>query len=955
MYLTSKPFKSVFSLFLSLVIIGCGGSLTNGVALTGVAATGVALSNAAVFIKDADGKEPAGQDEAAGVAVVSTDANGAFTFSASLMSGLKSPILIKVTGKTVLDNGDDAFTSLHSIATLDGDRINVTPLTDVATTLALAADPAASFSSPAAALSSLSAAASSSASSALMASLGQTESTLATLNVFKADLDPLPTNDLTNPSAGKLHDMLLDSLVLVKSGATVGLVDRNGPSDDYVNQPAVSLAIGGNSIANVNGAISDLDPTNVLNPTKLTAFVTRFTAAFASQTCDFSDAVNDCSGVVNDATIFSTSYKHQGMPGDIWLKKWVGEALAIEDFANLTVSVKTAFAGSWQIGGKQVVRVLLQWQSGDANNVVYRPMLLVDEDPTDPAANVVAYGNQRDFFTWVKPTTVFNPDADNTYPYYPKFENGFALVAGHWYAGKKIVVVGAHFSGPGLPATRAATTKNTEGDWINPNSITSGIEVFDMRSTWGCSNLSIDPSVYVEKNTNSVPWNTAYTAGTAFDGSFRYRAGNPTCDSKFDFLRYYGVTTGGGKVTNMPTSGFTAPKRGDVYTAVLYLDQERVTTLGLTLPAGYGTATVQKPDGSTVAVYTVTTTSKLQANPIAWVDGGLPSTMFAGITDETRERLIQNGVRDDRVLDWTRSFVRVQEGTDTNGEPIYARFVNFNAGIFESSYDQMRTFDSYSGARTAGASYGVGFQPYYALLGTAWGNETKPGLCGTSVGNYRGAELKVFVVSRRIANQSDPFVSASCPDVVTLAKTGSNFTRYGSSSNLYSDGTYYYNFYVARGRTKFNLDRWEFINATQKSRTITGSSIVARERTNATALCSVRKGFWSYRHAMVQLIDINGRGLMEKRQVWSDFPNKAATISGGIDGSAWTRSVDVSRPNMDTDDLYLTPLYLSTDAPSGDLQAYGLSSYLGEKGFIAATQRKNANGECEDIPWAEGQ
>ncbi len=937
------------------LLSACGGG--GGIALSGVAATGAALSNAAVYLKDADGKEPSGQNESSGISVVTTDENGAFTFSASLMSGLKSPVLIKVTGKTVLDSGDDAYTSLHSIATLEGGRINVTPLTDVATTLAFASDPAAIFSAPATALSGLSTTATSAASSSLMAALGQTNPKLAALDVFNGGLDPVPTNDLTNPTASKLHDMLLDSLVLVKSGTTVGLVDRNGPAEDYVNQPAVSLAIGGTSVSNVNGAVSNLDPTNVLDPTKLTAFVNRLTAAFASQTCDFSDAVNDCSGVVNDVTLFSPSYKHQGMPGDIWLKKWVGEALAVDNFANMTVSVKTAYAGSWQVGAKRVVRVLLQWQSGDANNIVYRSMLLVDENPTGSTGNVVAYGNQRDFFTWVKPTTVLNPDADNTYPYYPKYENGFSLVAGHWYAGKKDVVVGARFSGPGLPTARAGTTKNADGDWINPNLIQNGVEVFDMRATWGCSNLSIDPSVYVEKNTNTVLWGAAYNAGSAFDGSFRYRPGNPTCDPKFDFLRYYGVTSGGGTVTNMPSNGFTNPKRGDVYTTVLYLKKTRVDALNLTLPAGYGTATVRRPDGSTVDVYTVSTTTKLQANPIAWVDGGFPGSMFPGVTDATRARLTEGGVRDNRVIDWNRSFVKIQEGTDANGQPIYARFVNFNAGIFESSYDQMRTVDSYSGP-TSGTANGngvrIGFQPYYALVAN-WGNETKPGLCGTTVGNYRGAELNVYVVSRLIANGSDPFVSAACPDIATLQKDGSNnFRRFGSSSNLYSDGTTFYNFYVARGRVKFSLDRWEFINATQTSRTITGASIVARERTNATALCSVRKGFWSYRHAMVQLIDINGRGLMEKRQVWSDFPEKAATLTG-VDGSVWTRASDVSRPNLNTDNTYLTPLYMTTDAPAADLANYNLNIYKGEKGFIAASQRKNANGDCEDIPWAVGQ
>jgi len=463
--------------------------------------------------------------------------------------------------------------------------------------------------------------------------------------------------------------------------------------------------------------------------------------------------------------------------------------------------------------------------------------------------------------------------------------------------------------------------------------------------------------VYVERNTNTVPWRTAWNDGTAFDGSFRYKPSNVTCDPKFDFLRYHGLTTGGGKTTNMPND-FVAPKRGDVYTVTLYLSKAKVDaslTLQAALPNGATAVTKRMPNGEIIDVYELETTTKLQANPINWVDGGLPATMFAGITDATRTALVTDGVADDRRIAWTRNFVKLEEGTDANGQPIYARFVNFNAGIFESSYDAMRSVDSYSGPASANASGAeLGFQPFYALF-DGWGNETKPVLCGSTT-THRGGAVKVFVQSK--AAVEDSWQSATCPDPETLIKNGDNtFLRVGgtvsndSNSRIYKDENgVFYLYYAARLREKLTLDRWEFTNASQTTRTISGSSIFARERVNSRGLCSVRKGFWGYRHAMVQLIDINGRGLMEKRQVWSDFPDKANINS--TDGYEWVRDTEVSRPNMDSDDTYFIPLYLGGSAPSSELALYGLNEYKGEKGFIVPLERKTADGNCEYVSWS---
>lgn len=928
-----------------LTLASCGGSGSGSqmsYSLGGVAATGAALANAPVFLKDAAGNEPAGQSEASGTAIVTTDSAGNFTFNASKLSGLTSPVLIKVLGKIVLDNGDDAYTVLHSLANIDGSSINVTPLTEVATSLALAKDPAAVFSSPGSTIRGLGASATQTASDALMNKLLQSDPKIASLNVFSGSLDPSPAADLSNASAGKVHDMLLDSVTLVKSGATMSLIDRNGPADNYAAQPAINLSIGSTSLSNANGAMTSVDTSKALDSTKLNAFISRLNAAFAGRTCDFSVAVNDCSAVVTDADIYASNYKHQGMPADIWLKKWVGEALAIEDFSGMEVSLKSAFVGTWPIGGQDVVRVLLKWKSGSDDNFVFRSLLL-----TELGGKVVAYGNQQNHLVWVKPTLTSNPDADNSYPFYPRFENGLTLIAGHWYAGAKNVVIGARFAGPGLPTNRSTSRNNASGELQNPNGIGSGVEVFDVRGNFGCSNLSLDPSVYVSKNTSS--WFSAWANGSAYDGSIRYKSGNQTCDPKFDFLRYHGVTTGA--TTNMPMA-FVDPKRGDSYAVTLYLKKTEVDRLSLALPTGFGTTTVEMPDGSTVAVYTVQTTSKLQADTFQWQAGGYPNSMFAGITDATRSNLPTYSATSDRTIEWSRNFTDVVLGTDINGNNVTSRFVNFNAGIFESSYDQMRSIDSYSG-QSSGVlnvhSVEMGKKRYQDLFPT-WSTSTRPGLCGSYV-LHRGAEVKVYAQYQN-AGSSTWIVSTTCPTAARMIFDSSRGT-YGSYYDSAAPSVSW-NYFVARSRVKTALDRWEFVNATQTSRTITGASLIAKERVGATGLCSAQKGFWSYRHAMVQLIDINGRGIMEKRQVWSDFPNKVATLTA-TDGTIYTRSSDVSRPNMATDDVYLTPLYLSSAAPAADLSVYGFTRYLGEKGFIVPNQQMNSSGQCEPISWQTGQ
>lgn len=75
------------------VLVACGGGGGGGgsgpmaTVITGTAATGAPMANAPVFIKDASGKEPEGQNEASGVSVITTDANGEFSISPSCCQG----------------------------------------------------------------------------------------------------------------------------------------------------------------------------------------------------------------------------------------------------------------------------------------------------------------------------------------------------------------------------------------------------------------------------------------------------------------------------------------------------------------------------------------------------------------------------------------------------------------------------------------------------------------------------------------------------------------------------------------------------------------------------------------------------------------------------------------------------------------------------------------------------
>ena len=86
------------------VLVACGGGGGGGgsastTVLSGTAATGAPIANAKVYIVDSAGRVPAGQDEAAGTALVTTDANGQYALTNTMLSGLSGPFMVRVVGQ----------------------------------------------------------------------------------------------------------------------------------------------------------------------------------------------------------------------------------------------------------------------------------------------------------------------------------------------------------------------------------------------------------------------------------------------------------------------------------------------------------------------------------------------------------------------------------------------------------------------------------------------------------------------------------------------------------------------------------------------------------------------------------------------------------------------------------------------------------------------------------------
>ncbi|MFM7011219.1 MAG: hypothetical protein ACKO0Z_18155, partial [Betaproteobacteria bacterium] len=540
----------------------------------------------------------------------------------------------------------------------------------------------------------------------------------------------------------------------------------------------------------------------------------------------------------------------------------------------------------------------------------------------------------KDYFVWVRSRVAVAPDADDTYPYYPKYEAGLNLIVKSHYAGVSGIVMGARISGPGLPTSRSTVREAFPTEIQNRNGITDGVEVFDNTSN-GCSNLSVDPSVYVSKN--SMSWSDAWAAyrnasysedarRTLYSGIIRWRATNTTCAPMFDFRRYY-----------LSGQSYTLPKKGDAYSVTLYLDKARFDASGLALPTGAQVSTVKNLNDTVVNVYKLPVEVKLAADALD-IPATIPSTALPGLTDSTRLALLSADIGAERTVSWTRNRISWPEGVGTDGQPINTPFINFNAGIFQSAYDQYRTIDSYSGSTVAS------YKKYWDFLNGA----DVRSKCGETLASYQGADVVVYIQKKSRASITDAWPATAtmttCPaGLTTMNALGSNWFATTSDAQALVK----YQPYVARARVKYQFDRFTQVAENQTSRTLSWNYLLNKEAQGGKALCSSFAGYWPYRQAYVNMIDINGRMISERREVWSDFPNTASSLLGdSIDQNNpdLVRAVEVTRPSMNSDSLYL-PFAVNT---TGFESVANFN--IGKKGIINAAKARSGD-SCVPAVW----
>ena len=906
-----SPSLAAIAVAVALGIVACGGQNQSAFTFTGTAATGAPIANAKVYIVDSLGQVPTGQNETASTALVTTDANGQYSIPSSILAGLTPPYMVRVVGQMLTDSGDMGPAVFHAITPTNANAtVNITPLTEAHAALTLGAQPSLAYGSTSA-LQSVTPSALTAANTKLVGALANVADFSASPNFVGDPLDATPGTAGT--SNARKHDATLDQLSVTVSQGKIVLADRNQDDSLFVTGPRVEVDVSAKAVSSPSGSIT-AKPTPI-NLTRAKEFADRFTANLAVG-CDLetepaAGVTGDCDAVTNPANnIFHSSFKDKGMSAWRWLRGWLSDAFETTDIAGVSVSVVSTNLGSFLAEDQQrVYRVLLKFSKG--TDIVMRQMLV-----TDDGTMVKAYGNQKNFFFYIAPRFNYKVDASGVYPYYPQYEQGISISLKHWFGGQNNVVFGAKVTGPGLPASRqGASMVNglTGGVDVNRNLLTSGIEVFDRR-TYGCSAYAIDPSVYVERNT--APW----TGTVGANGEHRWRPDSTTCNPLFDVLRYEAKR-------DQSTTGFTLPKRGDAYQVTLYLDATKFSTVAP--PVGAQSAiTVKNSDGLSKSVLPYTFTYTLGADAFAMPDANFnPSTFgFPGLTDTTRENLQKMEVGGDLAISWARNKSTLADG---------AVFGSFYTGRYMSSYDQWGTYQSKN---------------------TAFNYDTVDSV--TKVGeNYENFALynHVAVNSTPTPTSADVYLAANCGQVtvskyqngsvvtIPLIKkvTTSSVISYSSTTCSGKDAdlaaarladsisTFSIVYSNQRARKQYVSDRGRLVATSDTSQVLKFSDLISRESANSLNFCSAYKGFVQSRQVYVQLSDVNGRQIMEMREVWWDYPNKKPYNTGG--------SVS-DRPNQASDDLFL--------ANTSD----GKTGYAGERGYVHPV-KKVSNGACVAKVW----
>ena len=652
------------------VLVACGGgggaglSASTPFSISGTAATGAPIANAKVFISDSLGKTPSGQDESTGTALVTTDANGAYSLTPSMLNGLTGPFMVRVVGQMLTESGDMGPAVFHAVTAGAGaTTVNVTHLTEAHAALTLGIQPALAYGNSSA-LQSVTTASLSEANAKLSTALTSVADFSTNPNFVSDPLDATPGG--ANSGNARKHDATLDQLSVSVSNGKIILADRNQDESNFGSGPRLEILASTRTVATPAGAITaKVAP---LDLERAKAFAQRFTSQLAIG-CDVEfeptvPTVGECDGVTNVSNnIFHAKFKDKGMTSWRWVRGWLSDAFETTDLTGVSVSVVSSALGSFLADDDQrVYRILLKFSKG--SDVVMRQILVADD-----GINVKAYGNQKNFFFYMAPRFNYKADASGLYPYYPKYEQGISMMLRPWFGGQNDVVFGAHITGPGLPKTRQGNTKVREltgGIDVNRNLVTEGIEVFG-RPSFGCQAYAIDPSVYVERN--KVRWPVNNVAST--NGDHRQRPDSTTCNPLFDLLRY----------DAQRESDYVPPKKGDVYSVTLYLNASKFTG-GIAAPTGAGAPVMKKnSDGieRSVLPYTFRYTLPSDAFPLPDANFNPATYGFPGVTDATRTNLAQLEVGQDLDVSWSRNKTTLGDGSV---------FGSFYAGRYMSSYDQ---------------------------------------------------------------------------------------------------------------------------------------------------------------------------------------------------------------------------------------------------------------------------
>ena len=875
------------------VLVACGGGGGIGgsnIAFSGTAATGAPIANAKVYLVDSMGRTPSGQDESTGTSLVTTDANGQYALTNNMLNGLTAPYMVRVVGQMLTESGDMGPAVFHAVTSgASAATVNVTHLTEAHAALTLGVQPSLAYGNSAA-LQSVTPTSLSEANTKLATALAAVADFSANPNFVSDPLDATP--GAANTGNARKHDATLDQLSVSVTNGRIVLADRNQDESNYATGPRVEIVASSRTVLTPSGAISAKPSPLDFDRTK--AFAQRFTSQLAVL-CDVEvepslPTQGQCSGVTSATNnIFHANFKDRGMGAWRWVRGWLSDAFETTNLTGVSVAVVSTTLGSFLADdGQRVYRVLLKFSKGA--DTVMRQILVVDD-----GTNVKAYGNQKDFFFYMAPRFNYKADASGLYPYFPKFEQGVAFMLRPWFGGQNDVVFGAHITGPGLPKTRQGSTQVrglTGGVDVNRNLVTEGVEVF-ARPSFGCQAYAIDPSVYVERNRASWPSNNVALT----NGDHRQRPDSTTCNPLFDFLRY----------DAQRESDYVLPKKGDVYSVTLYLLASKFTG-SITAPAGAGTAVMKKnSDGiqRSVLPYTFSYTLPADAFPLPNTNFNPATYGFPGVSDATRSNLASLEINQDLAISWSRNKTILADG---------AVFGSFYAGRYMSSYDQWGTTQSTADPMfvydnsTLGENYTSG----------TYNSQTAANCGATSANTYRNGSIVTTPYIRKGDSPANyTYTSTTC------ASRAADLT-----AALSQDLNAVIIFDNRRTRKQYVSDRGRLVATSDKSQVLQFGDLISREKDGNFNFCSAYKGFVQSRQVYVQLSDVNGRQLMEMREVWWDYPNK----------TPYTGNTVSDRPNQATD-----PLFLANTS-------VGKAVYNGERGFVHAVQTKQGS-QCVPKVW----